>query len=92
MKPHLRSAAMVYQQILGELHPEYDWVVTVDGERAVDEGAGSSASPETDAAKTVDEMRHPPKRREPAPNEAKKAKALRVSISQQCDEADWRAR
>jgi hypothetical protein len=28
---HLHSAATTFEQILGELHPEYDWIVTMKG-------------------------------------------------------------
>jgi hypothetical protein len=31
MTAHLHSAARTLEQILGELHPEHEWVVTVKG-------------------------------------------------------------
>jgi hypothetical protein len=40
---HLYSAARTLEQILGELHPEHDWVVTV-GERERPDRQGNAAA------------------------------------------------
>jgi hypothetical protein len=59
MTAHLHSGARVFEQILREIHPEYDWVVTVKEcgcERCTafaDPGAASASGDEAGAARRM---------------------------------------
>ena len=50
---HLQSAARVLEQILGELHPQYDWVVRVRETELTDGQRDSTASVRGDESRAV---------------------------------------
>ncbi len=53
MSDDLQSAARVLEQILGELHPEYDWVVRVRKTELTDGQRDSTPSVRGDESRAV---------------------------------------
>jgi hypothetical protein len=53
MPRHLTSAAAALEQILRELHPEYDWIVSVEEGHLSDRNGRPSASIDLDKASAL---------------------------------------